>query len=142
MTVGEGVNIASELRIDPPVSSRPSSVLSRVFSGYKAELPFVPTVAEYGSALGHLTQLIRKHTALYYTTIVSTECYSEPIRLGIVHRFIILALARPGKKTIWLRLDRRRSKRVGVFRFLRSAGSTPAYDTVNCSKISMFLLLC
>lgn len=142
MTVGEGISLAQGLRNSPAEPIRPSSVLSRVFSGTHSESSALATVAEYGSTLDHLIQLIGKHTALYYATILSTECYSVPIRLGIVHRFLLMELARPGKTTIWLRMDRRRSKRVGNLRFLGSGGSTPSFDTVSNPSLFVSLPLC
>lgn len=99
--------------------------------GLFSDSPPSDILAEYGGMLNHLIQKISKHTTLYYTTIVATESYSELIRLGVYHRFLLLELAQPEKKTIWLRLDRRRSKRLGVFDFVWSGGSTSAYDTVS-----------
>lgn len=133
MTVGEDVSLAYEFRNN--LTEGLSSALSRVFPWKRSDSSALLTVAEYGSTLSYLTQRISKHTALYYTAIVSTECYSEPMRLGIVHRFLLMELARPGKKIIWLRLDRLRSKRVGILRFLGSGGSTPAYDTVSTRSL-------
>lgn len=71
---------------------------------------------------------------MYYTKIIATESYSEHIRLGIYHRFLLMELAR-GDKTIWLRLDRRRSKRLGFLQFVWSGGSTSAYDTVRARSL-------
>lgn len=138
MTVGEDVSVAHQLRDETPRLPGSSSMLSRISSrnSVSSVVTMFPGQCGYGGQLSHLTQLISKHTALYYATIVSTECYTQPIRLGIVHRFLLLELARPGKKKIWLRLDRRLSKRVGPFRFVRAGGSTPANDTV---RIELFL---
>lgn len=131
MTVGEGVSVASQLRdedIGPPSSS---SVLSRVSSRLSvASAASFLRRSQYSGILTNLTQLISQHTALYQATIIATECYTQPIRLGVLHRFLMMELTRPGKKSIWLRVDRRRSAKVGALRFVLAGGSTPANDTV------------
>lgn len=135
MTVSEGVSVAHTFRNDAtePSTSRSSlsRISSRLFQSMLSLATFIPLQGAYGGQLDHLVQLISTYTALYYATIVSTECYSESIFAGvIVHRFLLLELARAGKKTIWLRLDRRRSKMVNTSQFLQSGGSTVANDTV------------
>lgn len=131
MTVSEGVSVAEQFRNDPPEPSRPSSTLSRISS--RLTISSVASFlhrSEYSGPLSHLCQLISKHSALYYATIISTECYSQPIRLGIVHRFLLMELARPRKKTIWIRLDRRPSDTLGTLGLVGAVGSTPANDAV------------
>jgi len=59
--------------------------------------------------------------------ILSTECYTESI-VGVVHRFLILELHREGRKSIWLRLDRRSGR--SMLRLFRAAGTAPAKDIV------------
>lgn len=135
MTVGEGVSIAHNFRnnvIEPSTSrSTLSCVSSRVAGSLLSFATLIPPQGAYGGQLDHLVQFINRYTALYYATIVATECYTESICGGIIlHRFLLLELLRPGRKTIWLRLDRRRSKVVGTPQFIRSGGSTPANDTV------------
>lgn len=137
MTVGEGISVAHELRDEVSALADPLSMLSHISSrlSVATTTTILPTQGGYGGQLSQLTHLISKHTALYYATILSTECYYQSIRLGIVHRFLLLELSRPGRKTIWLRLDRRRSTVVGTFQFLRSGGSTRANDTVRTNSI-------
>lgn len=135
MTVGAGVSVAGQFHNEASEPMASSSVLSRVSTRLS-----VSSVAsflhrsEYHGPLSLLTSLVSKHTALYYATILSTECYTQPIRLGIVHRFLLMELARPGKGTIWLRLDRRPTE-VSTLRFLGAGGSTPANDTVSISPL-------
>lgn len=62
--------------------------------------------------------------------IVAAEGYKEWTGRGVLHRFLALELRRPHRKTIWLRIDRRRAPEVSAFRFLASRASTPANDTV------------
>lgn len=132
MMVSDTVSVADHFRNEVSGSVTPSSALSRMSSrlSMSSLATVLPIRGGYGGSLNHLIQLINSHTALYYATIASTECYSDSIITGISHRFLLIELARSGKKTIWLRLDRRPSKMVGVVRFVRSAGSTPANDTV------------
>lgn len=133
MTVGEGVSVADHFLTEAPEPLDSSTALSRISTRLSASTAatFLPSQGGYGGSLDNLTQLINSHTALYYATVVSTECYTESIGLGISHRFLIMELARPGKKTIWVRLDRRRSKVTSTFRFLQLGGSTEAHDTVS-----------
>lgn len=139
MTVGEDVSVADQFRNETSEPSPSTSNFSLIASklSVSSAASFLHR-SEYSGPLSHLCHLISKHTALYYATIMSTECYSQPIRLGIVHRFLLMELARPGKKTIWLRLDRRRADAVGTLRFLGAGGSTPANDTVGASLESLW----
>lgn len=133
MTVGEGLSVADQFRNEVPKPSGTASILSLISStlSVSSAASFLHR-SEYNGPLSHLTQLISKHTALHHATIVSTECYSQPIRLRIVHRFLLMELTRPGKRPIWLRLDRRRSEKVGFVEFIGAGLSTPANDTVRC----------
>lgn len=137
MTIAEGVSVAHNFRNDSvePKTSRNSfsRVASRISASVSSFTSVIPTQGAYGGQLAHLTQFISQYTALYHATIVSTECYTESILFGIVHRFLLLELSRPTKKTIWLRLDRRRSKMMSDTEFILSGGSTPANDTVSMS---------
>lgn len=136
MTVGEGVSVAEQFRNEAPEPSGSSTMLSRISSRLSASTAatFLPSQGGYGGSLHSLTRLINEHTALYYATIVSTECYAEAIIPGVVsHRFLLLELARPDKKTICVRLDRRRSRVTSTIRFVRLGGSTEAHDTVSSS---------
>lgn len=131
MTVGDGVSVAGQFRNEVDELSVTTSVLSRASSRLSvASAASFLRHSQYNGVLSNLTQLISNHTALYKATIVATECYTQPIRLGVLHRFLMIELHRLGKKSIWLRLDRRRSAKVGAFRFVLSGGSTPANDTV------------
>lgn len=76
--------------------------------------------------------LIEKHRSLQEAEIITTEGYAQQIG-GILHRFLVLELRRSGKKTIWLRLDRRAGR--SALRLLLTLGSAPAHDVVSLSSI-------
>jgi hypothetical protein len=80
--------------------------------------------------LSQLCELVDCHRSLQRAETISSEAYTE--RIGaVIHRFLVLELRREGKKPIWLRLERTRSKSVGVVEFLLARGSTPANDIVS-----------
>ncbi|KAF8338050.1 uncharacterized protein EI90DRAFT_3041422 [Cantharellus anzutake] len=62
--------------------------------------------------------------------IVGASCYSHSRNL-ILHRFLILQLCRPGRKDIWLRIERRAG--LGFLSLVRKLGTTPAHDTAQLS---------
>lgn len=132
MTVAEDISVADQFRNESSELPASSSALSRISSRLSllSTTTFLPSQGGYGGSLDDLTQLISKHTALYYATIECTECYAESIGLGISHRFLLMKLARQGKKSIWVRLDRRRSRVTSTMRFVRLGGLTEAHDTV------------
>ncbi|KAF8342234.1 WD40-repeat-containing domain protein [Cantharellus anzutake] len=74
--------------------------------------------------------VIGQHLWLQTARIVSTSCYSQ-YRNFILHRFLILQLWRPGKKDIWLRIDRRAG--LSLLQLARKLGKTGANDTVQLS---------
>lgn len=145
MTIGEGASVAHAFRNDVMEPSTSFTVLSRMGSRVSASVlslaTFMPTQGSYAGQLVHLAQFISQYTALYYASIVSTECYSETMIAGISHRFLLMELSRPTKKRIWLRLDRRRSKIVSTTRFVGSGGSTPANDTVRVTSLSPLIVM-
>lgn len=143
MTVGEGVSVAELFRNEVPDPAGTASVFSLISSklSVSSAASFLHR-SEYSGPLSHLSHLISKHTALHHATIVSTECHSQSNRLGIVHRFLLMELARPGKRSIWLRLDRRRSDNVGVVGFTGAGLSTPANDTVRARLSSTDTMKC
>lgn len=91
----------------------------------------LPANGGFGGSLSDLCGLIDSYTTLQNAQIVSTECYTEPIALGIVHRLLIVELERKGKKNIWIRLDRRREKLAGSMKFFLDRGTCRANDTVS-----------
>lgn len=134
MTVSEGVSVAHHFRNTGSSSLSLYSVPRWSASQHSLSsiASFLPRRASNGQ-LSLLIELIDKHTALHNATVISTECYAESIVLRISHRFLLVELARPGKRTIWLRLDRRRHRDVSNVQFVRAGGSTPANDTVRAS---------
>lgn len=94
---------------------------------------FLPRRGGFGGQLNNLIQLIDADKVLQSAIILSTECCLQTIGAGIYHRYIVMQLERAGRKTIWLRLDRRRGSFVTNAQLLRSLGSTRANDTVSPS---------
>lgn len=112
-----------------PTSTNPIAGLSAVFSSTTVNT-LLPQGGGYGGSLSLLCQLVDTYTTLQHAIIVCAECYTQNIAAQIVHRFLVLELRRDGKKTIWVRLDRRRSKLVNTRRFLFARASTQSNDTV------------
>ena len=54
-----------------------------------------------------LRSMINAHRSLESAEIVRVQVWKEQTG-SLVHRFVLLELCRPRRKTIWLRLDRRR----------------------------------
>ena len=54
-----------------------------------------------------LRSMINAHPSLESAQIVGVQVWKEQAG-PLVHRFVLLELCRPERKTIWLRLDRRR----------------------------------
>jgi hypothetical protein len=82
-------------------------------------------------SLSDLCDLIDEHSSLKSATILSASCYSQIIVGVVKHRFLILELARTGRKKLWLRLDRRTDPVIGKIRFVLNLGKTPANDVVS-----------
>lgn len=143
MTVDEGLSVANHLRIEPTNLMESTSSFARISSTLSilSITTIVPQQGGYGGQLAHLIHLINNYTALQYATIKSTECYAHHIALGIPHRFLILELERPGKKTIWLRMDRMRSRTVSTTSFLRGGATTQANDIVRVQSIHILGLV-
>jgi len=79
--------------------------------------------------LPDLCDLITERHSLQRAEIVSMEVYTEPAKVW-GHRFMILELSRPQRKTLYLRLDRRRSRKAVALGLLRSR-TVSAHDTVS-----------
>lgn len=130
----------------PPIISSTPLVVTR------ASLPGSPVFTDSGisaspayrfsisgsTTLGHplpsFPKLIDEHRSLQRARVISTEAYAA-YGGGVTHRFVVLELRRSGKKTLWLRLDRRRGKGVSTFDLLRRSGSTPSNDMVRGQSI-------
>lgn len=110
------------------------SIISRISitSCAQSEISNVTVVPQYGQrkiSLERLCGVIGEHRSMRQAEIVTAEGYKEWTG-RVLHRFLVLELRRPERKTIWLRIDRRRATEVSVLRFLASRASTPANDTV------------
>lgn len=113
-----------------PKARSMASLASRVSSQ-----TFLPIEGGYGVLLKHLCHLIDRYPTLRDADIVSSECYTEPIRLRILHRFLLLELHREGRKPIWVRLDRTRDNFTSTGRFLLlNRARTRANDVVSARK--------
>lgn len=98
----------------------------------RESLVTVSTVVGRGSlelTFHELCDLITLHQSLQRAEIVAVEVYIEPAKLW-GHRFLILELRRPRHKTVYLRLDRRRSRKAVALGFL-GPRTTPSYDSVS-----------
>lgn len=91
-------------------------------------------------SLKALCGLIDDHPSLKSATIVTTSCYSQ-FTVGVKHRFVVLEVARPGRKKLWLRLDRRTDRLTGLIQFALNLGETPANDVVR-SRIRTTCTFC
>lgn len=99
----------------------------------------IPTNAGgYGMPLEHLCRLISSYPSLQDAEIVASACYTKRITsivgIAVLHRYLVLELRREGKKTIWVRLDRARSKASESRPFLRALGQTRANDVVSATQ--------
>lgn len=109
--------------------SRPVHVLlSRVMSR-SSIVSAVPRRGVIELSLADVCHYIDDHESLQAVQIISTECYTMPAG-AVTHRFVILELPRPGRKDVWLRLDRRRGEGVSIMRVLSVSGVTRANDRV------------
>lgn len=97
---------------------------------------FFPASGVLGAPLEHLRRLINAYPTLRDAEIISSECYTAPIRLGIVHRFLLLELRRHERKVIWVRFDRMRDRRESNWKFVRAGAQTRANDIVRATLIS------
>lgn len=84
--------------------------------------------------LPELCDLITEHISLQRAEIISTEVYTEPTKVW-GHRFTILELLRTHRKTLYLRLDRRRVRKAVALGFL-GRRTILSDDTVGSLHIS------
>lgn len=94
------------------------------------------SVAEGGTLSMHLQILcnyIKDHNSLSNGTILSASTYTQRTSLVVKHRFLLLHLRRKGKRDIWLRLDRLRSRDLAVLGFVFAGGQVEANDIVSCA---------
>ncbi|KAF8308164.1 hypothetical protein DL93DRAFT_2171326 [Clavulina sp. PMI_390] len=98
----------------------------------------VPIYGVLDLSLLEVCKYVDDETTLQTAIIVSSECYA--IRSGaVIHRFVVLELHRPGRKDIWLRLDRRRED-VSARKLLAAFGTTRANDKAMLSSIKARLV--
>jgi hypothetical protein len=128
----DGKSLFEEAANHPTLRPVPKSS-SQLCSHELYSTPSVATVIFCGvwtMSVLQLCDVVQQHRSLRQAKILSTECYTESTR-GVVHRFLVLELHREGRKDICLRIDRRPSG--SILRLLRTAGNSPAKDTV-CSN--------
>lgn len=114
---------------DPPLLTRTTTIAS---TWSVSESDVIGIKLE----IGELAELIRSHSSLQRTEIVSTEGYKQT-RNAILHRFLILELRRADKHPVWLRMDRRMYPDANRVSFLLESFQSPAYDTVS-TLVSIF----
>lgn len=90
----------------------------------------VPSLGVMDLSLSDACKYINDHQSLQDAVIICTECYAEKLG-GVTHRFLVLELRRANRKTVWLRLDRRRGADVSFLRFVAFSGVTKANDRVS-----------
>ncbi|KAF8310697.1 hypothetical protein DL93DRAFT_1583479 [Clavulina sp. PMI_390] len=93
---------------------------------------FVPNSGVIELSLADFCEYVNERSSLRKASILSIEGYRQRIGV-IIHRFVVLALARHGQQGIWLRLDRRAEKGVSFLGLIRARGTTRANDRVSRS---------
>lgn len=81
--------------------------------------------------LRYLCDYIHEHKSLAKAIILSASTYSRRASLAVKHRFLVLRLRRTGKRDIWLRLERLRSRGVNIPGFIVAGGEVEANDIVS-----------
>lgn len=143
-TVDDGVSVLQKLvdkaslnNLTQSSVSLATPSISRIslvsFASYRT---FLPIEGCYSVFLPHLCDMIDMYPTLQDAEVISSECYTTPIRLGIVHRFLLLELQREGLKPIWMRLDRTRNKFTSSTRFIFNGARTRANDIVSVRDLS------
>lgn len=89
--------------------------------------------------IDQLCELVKQEPELQNAEIVTTQTYAMR-NSRIKHRFLLLEIYRPGKKTLWLRLDRRRDKKVTRAGLVSTAGTTDSCDQVSFMSIMVTTL--
>lgn len=125
-----------ELRFQSSAENLPLSRTSSAISmtSTRSTRTFLPDGGGIGGSLEQLCKLIDAFTSLRDAEIVSSECFAAPLRLGIVHRFLLIELRRGTRKPIWVRIERRRdnleSSRTFIFSGARSRANNSVSATV------------
>ena len=125
------VDFLSTLRILAPAIGSASSASS---PGNFLTTGIVPEIGRIVLTLAELCSYVDVHRPLQLARIVSTACYAEDAG-SVIHRFLVIELHMPGRKTIWLRLDRRMANNVSFWDFLKASGETAANDAVCAHQI-------
>lgn len=86
----------------------------------------VPTVGKVDVSLVELRQLIDDYGSMQRATIVRSRTFVEKRRFA-PHRCLIVDLYRPGRKDLWLRLER---KPTSAKDLQKGSGRTPSNDMV------------
>jgi hypothetical protein len=95
-------------------------------------LDSIPLPAVVKLTLTGLRTLINAHRSLESAEIVGVQVWREETG-SLMHRFTLLELCRPTRKTIWLRLDRRRKN--STFRNLSQASNRDLEELV-CARLT------
>lgn len=142
MTDDDGTTLLDSIVGLPGVLiDRPSSKLVSIPRG-RSMLPMQTVLSPRDSLTPHLNtngvtmplatlcDLIAQCASLERAQILSVECYKEWSKYGVLHRFLVFHLRRPGRSDVWLRLDRKAITGVSIQKLIRSRGRTEANDVV------------
>lgn len=110
--------------------SRTSLSIFRNFSSHSINT--LPIEGILCIELLNLCDMINANMSLRQAEILTTECYTQKVAAGVLHRFLVLELRRKGRKNVWLRLDRRAGR--SALSLVRALGSSPANDIVSLDK--------
>ncbi|KAF8316848.1 hypothetical protein DL93DRAFT_2077658 [Clavulina sp. PMI_390] len=89
-----------------PLKQTPSHTSLERVNTVASTVSVIPPYGVIYLSLQELCRYVSEQETLRLASIVSSECYSEPIG-PVTHRFVVMKLRREGRKVVWLRLDRR-----------------------------------
>ncbi|KAF8300171.1 hypothetical protein DL93DRAFT_2188818 [Clavulina sp. PMI_390] len=82
--------------------------------------------------LEHVSHCVDESPSLSEASILSIEGYRQ--RAGVVvHRFVVIELAREEQHNVWLRLDRRLERGISSWNLIKASGATKANDRASLS---------
>lgn len=90
----------------------------------------VPIVGVVGLSLIGLCTLINAYSSMQSAVVVRSSTFVEKKPVA-PHRCLILELRRPGRKVLWLRLER---KPTSSHELMLGSGRTPSNDVVGVSR--------
>ena len=79
--------------------------------------------------IGEFCDVLRHSRKALDAYISSVELYTDTV--GVPHRYLILQVPRNGKRTLYIRLDRRRDHKQSVPQFFLNSSGSVASDGVS-----------